>query len=265
MINKETNTPFAPRYRTKQRCVFSGITGTAAASYVLRLYASPLTPLSGGGWPGLHVVASATLDAVGFQNLCSAAGPYYRWVCHGVKMRATVVPQDVSDQCLVVIVPQDTSLSAPTGAADAAAEPYATKMLVNSGSRPQYLQCDWKVKKILGIDDPINIQAIENLSGIYNGLPTWINGAFLCIDKISGANFTAAMSYMVEAEFDVEYFDLVGGALLDLSRRIDVKGGGHESDVRPITPTSKAFVPRRYHCVDGENVPCTDSCIYCNK
>lgn len=208
--------PFPQRYRTKLRCSITGnlVAATSPSVYYVSGNSAYL-PFAGGAWPGVVVASTATLQPCGFSNLCSSAGPYNNWRCYSSQIRAKMVSGSVTDMITYTLTPGNTG-SSPSTVSDALAEPRTKSASTQGGAASQGITHGYDLTNFLGLGPyAIRDDMIGVLSGSYVAAPTQQFRWYLCWTTSNGGTLGAAASYTIEMFFDVEFFNLNAGALLD--------------------------------------------------
>lgn len=209
--------PFPQRYRTVHRCSITGNIVAASSPGVFSAAGSSMyLPFSGGGWPGVLTASIATLMPAGFRNLCSSTGPYNNYRCYGSSFKMTMQPTALTDVITFTLTPFIAALGAPTGVSDALAEPRTKKAVAVGGAKSSTLNSNVSVANLYGVlESAIHDDVAGIFSAVYNAGPTQYIGWYVAWTTSTGGTNGAAIGYTAEMLFDVEYFNLNGGALLD--------------------------------------------------
>lgn len=209
--------PFPPRFQTHMKASIVGniVAATAPAVYSF-IGNSPYLPFSGGGWPGVLTASTATLMAAGFRNLCSSTGPYQNYRVFSSTARIRMISGALTDIVTYTLQPIVANFGPPTTVADAIAESRCISTRTQGGAMLTQLQKTVDATTLFGVT-PIAIK--NDVSGIfsaaYNASPTQIFGWYVCWTTQNGGTLGAALAYEVDVMFDVEFYNLNTGALLD--------------------------------------------------
>jgi hypothetical protein len=208
--------PFPQRWNTSIRVAIMGnlTAATTPAVYFARGNAAN-TPFLGGGWPGVLTSSITSLNPAGFKNLCSNVGPYNNYRVFGSKIRVRFVASAATDLITYTVTPGNTG-SAPSGVPDALAEPRTKSTRTQGGASLTEIKHSMLTSTFLGLG-PLSVRDDFTgvLTGAYNSQPSAQFYWYVGWSTSNGGTLGAAMSYEVEIIYDLEFFNLNAGALLD--------------------------------------------------
>jgi hypothetical protein len=208
--------PFPQRYRTSLRCCIQGnlVTGAIPGVYYVSGNSAYL-PYNGGSWPGVIIASTFTLQPCGFSNLCTSTGPYNNWRCYSSQIRARLTSGSLADIITYTVTPGNTG-SAVTGVADALAEPRTKSAMTQGGATQTQIRHKFNITDFLGIGPyAVRDDMVGLFSGSYNAAPTQQFRWNFAWTTSNNAALVAPASYEIEMLYDVEFFNLNAGALLD--------------------------------------------------